>query len=139
MTKRVAIAELEGAALDWAVATSTGLPVYDMESDWPGIRAINEAARHGPVIIFNLVRRLFIEDQDGSRAYSPTTDWSQCGPLIERYKIAIMGPNPTDDYWTAWAGPMKDGPTPLIAACRAIVAAHSPSGFVEVPDELAHG
>jgi len=105
----VKTAELEGAALDWAVGIAAGFAVGVFHgavyrSDLPG-----DSYGPGP-------------------KWQPSTDWAQGGPLIE--------PNP-------WALPYRathryhigafeactpggfphNGKTPLIAACRAIVAA----------------
>lgn len=52
--------------------------------------------------------------------FSPSTNWSQCGPLIEKYWIGIEG----GSAWL-WKGDKcigRTGETPLIAACRAIIA-----------------
>lgn len=103
--------ELSGAALDWAVAKVEG---YDL-------------MKHP-------FRRAFI-DGVGHVDYRPSTDWSQGGPLIEEYRVAI-------DYralsktWDAYcSGWMNGCETPLIAACRAIVAARL-GDTVQVPAEL---
>lgn len=109
MTKRIAIAELEGVALDWAVA----------EIAYPNDANIQDKAYE------------FACD------YAFSRDWSQCGPLIERHITAL---NQSGYGWWAHSGNhLGEGVLPLIAACRAIVAAHNPSGFVEVPDELVEG
>jgi hypothetical protein len=68
--------------------------------------------------------------------YTPSTDWSQGGPLIEREKLAIcIG-------WKQWLAFSDDtenagaqGPTPLIAAMRCYVASKL-GDEVEVPDGL---
>lgn len=69
--------------------------------------------------------------------YSPSTDWSQGGPLIERHDVwlsseAIPGP------WLASINGcgLETGPTPLIAACRAIVY-RVLGDTVAVPAEMA--
>lgn len=64
------------------------------------------------------------------RKWEPSTDWSQGGELIEAHAVTVapfsmaMGGKP--HYWVAepWGDcPIPiDGVTPLIAACRAIVA-----------------
>lgn len=77
--------------------------------------------------------------------YSPSTDWSQGGPIIEREGIAIH-PSPT---WTARYGLTVlahhggfrghfqcTGPTPLIAAMRCFVTSKL-GDEVEVPEELS--
>ena len=116
--------ELEGAALDWAVAKAVGHGV----SATVYYSGLNQYGR-----------------VESSRAidlgeYSPSANWSQGGPLIERYEIAL---SPEQFGWEAAVydgGNMNpvdgQGKTPLVAACRAIVAAKL--GYaVDVPDELS--
>ena len=118
---KIKTSELEGAALDWAVAKACGVGVtLDVEFDIPtGVVRLNGSA--------NLWR--------------PSTDWSQGGPLIGSNSVWLSD-DEFDEYpetkWTAsiqGAG-MQEAQTPLIAACRAIVAAKL-GDVVEVPDELA--
>lgn len=127
----VKTAELEGAALDWAVdAVESGNPLQilsrkDGSGEWTWF--------HDGVPF-----------PSGPRKFS--TDWSQGGPLIDRHHLSISGPGcmggPTDSLWSAYidtgsfAGSRSwSAPTPLIAACRAIV--NSVLGdTVQVPKEL---
>jgi hypothetical protein len=81
--------------------------------------------------------------------YSPSTNWSQGGPIIEREFIDVevtpMGasaPPPEKlDLWRAWKhndeanAAMECGPTPLIAAMRCYVASKL-GDEVDVPGEL---
>ena len=73
--------------------------------------------------------------------FKPHEDWSQGGPLIEKYKIGVAcqgrdswtaaydGPSSpmaeTSEYPSYWgfqrSTNMVDGPTPLVAAMRALV------------------
>ena len=102
------IADLTGAALDWAVAKCEGV------------------VNGGDLDVG------FIAE----RGYTPSTDWAQGGPIIEREKI---------DVWThagkVWAASTDKGyteyrgKTPLIAAMRCYVASKL-GGEVEIPDEL---
>ena len=71
-----------------------------------------------------------IYEAEGDYTYRPSTDWSQGGPLIEKYLAGVeRGQNehedigwnaelrfPKGEIWEVW------GPTPLIATMRAIVA-----------------
>ncbi len=55
--------------------------------------------------------------------YSPCTDWSQGGPLIEKYKISV---NPVyssdpDQQWCAVKGGIHYGATLLIAVMKSII------------------
>jgi hypothetical protein len=56
--------------------------------------------------------------------YTPTTNWQQCGELIERFELIVW---PSDDSeWSASVMPLSDkdyfGSTPQEAICRAVVA-----------------
>jgi hypothetical protein len=72
--------------------------------------------------------------------FSPSTNWAQCGPIIDRERITILF---HPEEWQASVGdyiPMLDndpphgtGTTPLIAAMRALVASKFGD---EVPDEI---
>lgn len=110
-------AELEGAALDYYVAKAEGLDI--------------EAVRNGSVIIGRTPNRY---------VYSPSTNWQQGGPIIERGIICLcFGEN--QKYFPGWAAtigpegyeqdPDAYGHTPLIAAMRAFVASRFGD---EVPD-----
>ncbi|MDE9565962.1 DUF2591 domain-containing protein [Xenorhabdus bovienii] len=78
-----------------------------------------------------------------------STDWSECGPLIEKYTMDLTpfmggtycaglsittGALCPDDYVSI----DMYGKTPQIAICRAVVAARW-GDEVEIPDELVEG
>ena len=115
--KHIATSELKGAALDWAVAIAEGLEIgEDNKPIWFGDdQPYYEAAR---------------------RAYNPSTDWAQGGPIIEREGI-FVGPWGHAPGGIAWKSANKkfEGPTPLIAAMRCYVASKL-GDTVEIPDEL---
>lgn len=77
--------------------------------------------------------------------YSPSTNWAQGGPIIEREKINLSAYELDDDGasnpgWQAWPNyGMSDwylsGPTPLIAAMRCYVASKL-GDEVEIPEAL---
>jgi len=77
------------------------------------------------------------------RRWEPSSDWSQGGQLIEAHAITLapysMDLGGLPHYWVAepWGEcPLPiDGDTPLIAACRAVVAAKL-GEIVKVPAEL---
>lgn len=112
----VKTAELIGSALDWAVAQVEGRQVTPLKTG----------------LIFGV---------ECGHLCQYSTSWRQGGPLIDKYKVC-----------TGWIGDApiafmldhkyKDGvrvaPTPLIAACRAIVAAKL-GDVVSVPAELVNG
>ena len=90
--------KLEGADLDHWVARSLGII-----SDGPPY---------------------YKADHDNNRPWSPSTSWTQGGPLVERERIMLK---PGQDEWVAdWIRhdrvAVGIGPTPLIAAMRCFVA-----------------
>ena len=99
--------ELQGAALDWAVATCEGFTWEQGDFD---------AGEYGP-------------------GFKPSTDWAQGGPIIERERIELRGDG--DGGWIAHdnLNPEQKGPTPLIAAMRCYVASKL-GEEVEIPAEL---
>lgn len=119
----VKVSELSGAALDYAVAIADG------GERKPYQFADNEDAPFWDAWVF-----------PGGRAYSsftPSTKWSHCGPLIEANKIAVNY-DFEDGEWIATDLILEEwvcGETPLIAACRAIVASKL-GDTVSVPAEL---
>jgi hypothetical protein len=91
--------ELTGAALDWAVAKYEGY--FDM-----GMASVHDGV--ADVFYFG-------------EAWTPSTDWAQGGPIIEREGLTIT------HQQNQWAAQTDDdlfafGPTPLIAAMRCYVA-----------------
>jgi hypothetical protein len=112
------VSELQGAALDWAVAKAEELEVW-REPD--GI--------------------YLCEGGEVGFMFRPSTDWAQGGPIIEREVISLI--HPKYDCWTAHCYDKTvddesytlDGPTPLIAAMRCFVASKL-GDEIEVPDEL---
>jgi hypothetical protein len=72
--------------------------------------------------------------------FSPSTDWQQGGPIIDRERIQLRIDEHGNDFAVQWIegigyGPRVDGPTPLIAAMRCYVASKL-GDEVEIPDEL---
>lgn len=79
--------------------------------------------------------------------WSPSTDWSQGGELIHKYMfdfewvVSDWHGEPIEKFCVAHGYGLDReglGPTHLIAACRAIVAAHL-GDSVQVPAELVGG
>ena len=109
-------ADLTGAALDWAAAKAGDMPIK-----------INPG--HG----------FFVKHSDGWEYFTPSTDWDQGGPIIERTKMDLECS--AVDRWRAaleWLDePQAEafGPTPLIAAMRCFVASKL-GDEVEIPKEL---
>ena len=75
-------------------------------------------------------------------AYTPSTDWAQGGPIIEREAIQLT----PDEYTGTWSAYMTNegepyegtGQTPLIAAMRCYVASKL-GDDIEIPEELNQG
>lgn len=106
-----------------------------------------------PVALYSVGKMYLIDTpwKDKSRVkwiaeYSPTSNWAQGGPIIEREKLCV-GTRHTnaeihwDDDIVCWArtpigGYLSYGPTPLIAAVRCYVASKL-GNEVEIPDDIA--
>lgn len=113
--------ELTGAALDWAVAQCEGidaLAVPERRTSFAHVEYRSEKTGWD------------------FRDYTPSTNWAQAGPIIERERIALVA------YTQSWAASKFDnvffigaGPTPLIAAMRCFVASKL-GDEIEIPEEL---
>jgi hypothetical protein len=68
--------------------------------------------------------------------YSPSTDWAQGGPIIEREQISVDAIYDTAE-WVASLEETKgsSGPTPLIAAMRCYVASYM-GDEIQLPEDL---
>jgi hypothetical protein len=81
---------------------------------------------------------IYFAEENGCDIYSPSTDWVQGGPILDREKISLASPSPIHEHWTAmtWLNAaMQDGPTPLTAAMRCFVASKL-GDEVGIPEEL---
>ena len=99
--------ELSGKALDWAVAVGEG---------YGGIA---------------------LKERTSTDWYSPSTDWAQGGPIIER-EVINTGSSLGAPTWYANKGLCvyhQFGKTPLVAAMRCYVASKL-GDTVDVPEEL---
>ena len=100
--------------------------------DWMVVYIQTYKATDGkPVLTEDLMRRAV---KNGMA--SPSTDWSQGGPIIEREKIGVWW----DGVWHAkYDGcrpdQVQDAYTPLIAAMRCYVASKL-GDELEIPNEL---
>lgn len=132
----VKTAELLGAALDWAVAEAEGIQRFVMGDDWPGNSVVADAADRDRVVICNLVGRLFVSRGGWNGQWTPSTEWSQGGPLIDEYAIAFEWfSDATIRAFTMIDSGVGFGAGHLVAACRAIVDAKL-GEVVQVPAEL---
>jgi opacity protein-like surface antigen len=111
--------DLEGAALDWAVAFAEGIKVV----------LAAPAYGNGWRVRYDL--------HYSQAKYSPSSDWSQGGPLIDKHRLGF---GIYADHYFAVTGLNEQsgagtGANHLTSACRAVVA----SAFgdaVSVPKEL---
>lgn len=132
--KRVKTAELTGAALDFAVSKADNPPGQDGWGWW-------ERDEQG-----------FLFDPLNECRYSPSTDWAQGGPIIEREMIDLRkvysSGRPSTNPYDCWKAEIvfrdeklvagdffAHGPTPLIAAMRCFVT-KALGDEVDVPEEL---
>lgn len=124
---KIKTSELTGTALDWAVQWAHN-PTGPTGAGWYERDANN---------------KLF--DPLNEYTISPSTDWAQGGPIIERGHIhtwtdrkdAAYAGHP-DSYWVAEMteiGGIWWGPTPLIAAMRCYVA-NKLGDEIDIPKEL---
>jgi hypothetical protein len=132
---KVKTSELQGAALDWAVAKCEGVWVEYVDDE---------------------ITQCLLQKPSGR--YAPSTDWAQGGPIIERESIFVLREQSGFKgrrLWAATSGANKAvglnedsiklyrdafyfGPTPLIAAMRCYVASKL-GDEVEVIDDLLGG
>ena len=118
---------LSGIALDWLVAKCEG----KVEQGVYGNPELLESGLH-----------LHYCDVLLSHPYSPSTDWAEGGPIVQRERMEVM---PCMDVlvekWIAshcfrqskWS--QECGPTPLIAVMRAFCCSKL-GDEVDIPDEL---
>lgn len=129
----VKTAELVGPALDWAVGIAEGWEPDrpqdgQLRKTWLGCTQYMIVGRGAPC--------------GGGNSYSPSTDWSQGGPLIEKYRISLVGPGVSFGRWGAdilgseLIVENSTADSPLVAACRRLV--REKLGYaVQVPAQLA--
>ena len=129
---KIKTSELTGKVLDWAVAKCEG---YDLQLD-DEVSGAWLIPQHG-----------YLHDEKPLSRYTPSTGWSQGGPIIEREFIELRNQTSFSGGWEAWKWSDekqdytiigKRGaycPTPLIAAMRCYVASKL-GDEVYVTDEL---
>ena len=133
---KVKVSEVSGSVLDWMVAKCEGR--HELAPFWV------DDDKYGNHI---------------ERPFSPSTDWAQGGPIIERehihtiydsewvYDPTSVDPDDEHDNGDRWYAEIRRGsydffsnygPTPLVAAMRCYVI-NNLGGEVEVPGELQNG
>ncbi len=141
-TSKIKTAELTGAALDWAVGKAVGAELRIMKN-YDGTALANH-----PLTLMKVKKSPVYDGVEIDHWWSPSTDWSQGGPLIEKYHITFSsiwnGSHSrlfaTIGFRRTISGENANGTggkefNYLLAACRAIVAAKL-GDEVEVPQEL---
>ncbi|MBI4291417.1 MAG: DUF2591 family protein [Betaproteobacteria bacterium] len=101
------VSDLSNIELDYMVARATHV-LYMRDTE-------------GRVLEIDKDRRVYTRTADARMfAYTPTTDWRQGGPLIDKFGISVQR---TGAEWTADIDRQvaAAGPTPLVAAMRALV------------------
>lgn len=125
---KVKTSELQGAALDWAVAVALDWKIERPQDgqfiDNEGNRWLAGWRQYAPKISF-----------------SPSTSWAQAGPLRDKYRIDILDFSEDDEPMVS-ASYLKgnglysiEADAALVAICRVVVAINI-GDVVEVPDEL---
>lgn len=115
------VADLEGPKLDYWVAKA---------DDWFATQCLQ---------LDEMCPAFWVETECSSM-YSPSTDWAQGGPIIERERISVTDESSwAEERWAAFQRGEKGlskntayGPKPLVAAMRAFVCK---TFGEEVPDE----
>ena len=104
---KIKTAELTGAALNWAVAKCEGV----INGDALDVGFIREGG------------------------YTPSFDWAQGGPIIERECISLFNCYGDSEWSASTEGYEHHATTPLIAAMRCYVASKK-GDEVDVPEEV---
>lgn len=122
----VRVSNLLGAPLDWAVAQVEGI-----ETSWRYGRELVKVHDRGGIKLVESIRSI----------YSPSIDWSQGGPLVDKNHGGLhYEAHMADANFRYSSGPGRTGfwcygPTALIAFCRGLVKAKL-GDIVQVPKEL---
>lgn len=99
------VSELEGVWLDYWVARALG---YPLSSEW----------NQGDYILVGT-------GKGDLERFSPSSNWSDGGPIIEAYGLELRLSESKDPGWdsapTAEMHKWQPGPSPLMAAMRAFV------------------
>ena len=135
----ILVADLEGAALDWAVAKCE-FPSHVLRFQRGPVATgyIEEVQRFrwvkGRYTPCALSEAEHLYEPETGSYYCPSTSWGIGGPIIERDDIQLTGCG-AFRHAAHHNNSASFGPTPLIAAMRCYVA--SKLGIaVEVPEEL---
>lgn len=127
----VPVSSLTGAALDWSVALATGYEVR-----------INTGKGVCRPFIEHYEEEPLPGADDGLMPYSPSTNWRQCGPLRDKYRVSleesVYDKRVIAQCWDDGEGnvvigyPSVLGTDSRVAICRAVVIANL-GDTVDVP------
>lgn len=135
----VRVSNLVGSALDWAVAKALGWQMVRVPPDIHGNNGGEVLTPPDFSKDFQFPPRGAVSVGYFLRRWS--TDWSQGGPLIDKYQGSVRHDKHLNDGPCRYTGgtgmnsPWSYGPTPLIAFCRSLVLAKL-GDTVQVPKEL---
>lgn len=116
--KTIKVSEASNVQLDWLVAKCENL----------------QPLRHHTLAKgSHIVPHPYYEDYDFG--FTPTTDWAQMGPIIEREGICTRGIVGGYHAWYPQCPPKSFAPRLLVAAARCYVISKL-GDTVEVPEEL---
>lgn len=149
---KVKTKNLIGPALDWAVATCEGfdsrhnyeVDLFDHEGeDYSQLfHCYAEDAEHAKKLAEKAYPQFDVQGVTELIPYTPSTDWSQGGPIIAREFICLNGDDGAPDTPASWDASIfndgeikQSGHTALIAAMRCYVASRL-GDEVDVPDSL---
>lgn len=146
---KVKVSEATGPALDWlvAVAEHRVLKRSPMGPQgghgwwiWEEATSGRGGVLLGKCVYLPVGPRTSPKTRNSGEVYSPSTDWSQGGPLLKSNRISIMQKH--DGWWRACIFDLNDdlfclqlADDPLIAAMRCFVASKL-GDEVDVPEEL---
>ena len=133
----VNVADLNGVALDWAVAICENQPVvhdpmgFETGSE-SGYWIWDDSASDPRNRTYQLI----------GREYSPSRNWAQAGQIMERHDIYPAryngsGENNPNNYQagSGSGSELSRGETPLIAAMRALIRSNF-GNEIDVPESL---
>lgn len=116
------VSNLSGALLDYWVARAEGIPAGDLE--------IRQVPRTDNSICVRTVPSLITVPCAALAVMAYSTNWAQCGPLIEKRSMDVESPNSAGEPWVAslYVSARQcrlygHGTTLMQAVCRAIVRA----------------
>ena len=150
---KIKTAELQGDALDWAVAKCAGRTLRHRPMGYQGghgwwIWEETPSGKGGILIELSIYLKVGPRRTPkapmSSECWSPSTDWSQGGPIGDLARINVTLIDDKPDVWAASLGePWRTlpsvhsmtGPTRLVAMMRCFVASRL-GDEVDIPEEL---